>query len=155
MTVISRAAVEDAEEILGLQKLAYQSEAALYNDWTLPPLMQTIESLQEEFARTVVLKATTGDRIVGSVRAQYKDRVCAVGRLIVHPDWQRQGIGGRLLDAIEAQFDTAAQFELFTGSKSEGSIRLYQRHGYVITHTEPLSPSVSLVFLRKPGRSEA
>ncbi|HOZ48292.1 MAG TPA: GNAT family N-acetyltransferase [Candidatus Hydrogenedentes bacterium] len=153
MVVIREASLEDAEEILALQKLAYQSEARLYDDWTLPPLMQAIESLQEEFGRSIILKAAAGERIVGSVRAQCKDDVCAVGRLIVHPSFQRQGIGSRLLEAIEARCAAAAGFELFTGSKSVGNIRLYQRHGYVITRTQPLSANVSLVFMRKPGRT--
>lgn len=31
---IARASVSDAEEILSVQKLAYQSEAQLYGDWS-------------------------------------------------------------------------------------------------------------------------
>jgi hypothetical protein len=31
----------DYEEILDLQKLAYQSEAIIFNDFTIPPLTQT------------------------------------------------------------------------------------------------------------------
>ena len=42
------AVVDDAAEILALQKLAYASEAALYGDETLPPLMQSLEQLQAE-----------------------------------------------------------------------------------------------------------
>jgi hypothetical protein len=38
MTEISPAAVDDAEAILALQRLAYQSEAAIYDDFTIPPL---------------------------------------------------------------------------------------------------------------------
>lgn len=34
---ITQATVVDAENILALQKIAYQSEARIYNDWTLPP----------------------------------------------------------------------------------------------------------------------
>ena len=39
--------------ILALQKLAYESEARLYDDWKLPPLTQTLDSLQAEFASTL------------------------------------------------------------------------------------------------------
>jgi len=38
--LIEQANVVDAQEILALQKLAYQSEATIYNDYTLPPLME-------------------------------------------------------------------------------------------------------------------
>lgn len=154
MLSICRAEPQDAGEILELQKLAYQSEARLYNDWSLPPLTQTIESLIEEFGDSIILKADSNGRIVGSVRAQAACGVCLIGRLIVHPDFQSQGIGSQLLQAIEAEFPEVSKFELFTGSKSEANIRLYQRHGYTISRTQELSLAVLLVFLEKPGNIE-
>ena len=148
---ISLALTEDANEILTLQKLAYQSEAELYHDWTVPPLTQTIESLLSELNEMVILKATVGERLVGSVRAKLKGDTCVVGRLIVHPDYQHQGIGSELLRRIESKFPEADAFELFTGSLSVGNIRLYQRHGYAITRQEKLSDAVTIVFLVKPA----
>ena len=44
--MIERAKIEDAKEILDLQKLAYQSEAEIYNDYTIPPLTQTLEEME-------------------------------------------------------------------------------------------------------------
>lgn len=152
MVAISAASPVDAEAILALQKLAYQSEARLYNDWTLAPLTQTMDSLLGDFASSVVLKATSGDRIVGSVRARQNGDTCAIARLFVHPDLQRQGVGSELLRSIEARFREAARFELFTGSRSEGNIRLYQRHGYAITRTQKVSPTLSLVVLEKRAK---
>src|SRR5262245_26762029 len=80
---IDRAVADDAEETLELQKLAYQSEAHLYDDWNLPPLKQTLESLRSELASSIVLKALVADRLVGSVRARENRGTCHVGRLIV------------------------------------------------------------------------
>lgn len=68
MINIRHANVEDAEEILELQKLAYQSEAIIYNDWSIPPLTQTLEEIEEEFAENTFLKACDSDKIVGSVK---------------------------------------------------------------------------------------
>jgi ribosomal protein S18 acetylase RimI-like enzyme len=150
---IVRASPEDAEEILALQKLAYQSEARLYNDWSIPPLVQTQQSLQDEFAGTVFLKAMIGSRIAGSVRARTEDGLCRIGRLIVHPQYQRRGIGSRLMHEIEAAFPDAVRFELFTGSRSESNIRLYRKWGYTVSHTQPLSASVSLTFLEKLNKA--
>jgi len=152
MVTISAASTEDAEAILVLQKLAYQSEAKLYNDWSLPPLTQSIESLLEEFTNSIVLKATLGDRLVGSVRARQNGDTCLIGRLIVDPELQGQGIGSQLLRNIEARFNEVSRFELFTGSKSEANIRLYQRHGYTIARTQSLSQTVSIIFLEKRSK---
>jgi GNAT superfamily N-acetyltransferase len=145
----------DAEAIHALQILAYQSEARRYDDWSIPPLVETLASVREHIERHVVLKALADGRLVGSVRGVLTDGICEVGRLIVHPEAQRRGIGAGLLDAIEARVSGATAFELFTGDRSEGNLRLYARHGYVVTHTRPVSAAVSLVFLRKPAVADA
>lgn len=139
----------DAEEILTLQLLAYRSEAEFYDDWTIPPLTETIEQMRMDIDRQTVLKACAHGRIVGSVRARQSGDRCMIGRLIVHPEWQRRGIGSRLLREIESCFPETARFELFTGERSESTIRLYVRMGYRVTRREAQTPKVGLVFLEK------
>jgi hypothetical protein len=75
---IERAFSSDVEEILFLQKLSYRSEAEIYNDFSIEPLVQTIEQLKEQFATHVVLKAIVDKTIVGSVRANEKDGTCYI-----------------------------------------------------------------------------
>jgi GNAT superfamily N-acetyltransferase len=146
---VERATPDDAAGILELQKLAYESEAKLYDDWTLPPLTQRLESLREEFATSCVLKAMDADQLVGSVRAREKDHVCHVGRLVVQPRLQGRGVGTLLMRHIEAAFPDVRAFELFTGSRSTGNLRLYERLGYHRSREQTLSPAVTLVFLEK------
>ena len=147
--IIERANVEDAPEILELQKLAYQSEAAIYNDYTIPPLMQTLTEIEADFEKQVFLKVTIDERIIGSVRGYMGEETCFVGRLIVHPDFQNRGIGTRLLSEIEQTFSQAKRFELFTGNKSERNLYLYQRQGYKLFKTGTISEEAGLVFLEK------
>jgi len=146
---IIQANAEDAAELLELQKTAYQSEAKLYNDWTIPPLAQTLQEIETEFASMVFLKAMREGKIIGSVRAHISSGTCFVGRLIVHPDYQRKGIGTMLMERIEEVHSRSERFELFTGAKSAGNIRLYQRLGYRKCREEDLSPKVRLVFMEK------
>lgn len=146
---IARATPGDASEILALQKLAYQSEAELNDDWTIPPLTQTLPEIVSEIETKIFLKAVCEDRIIGSVRAALDSGTCQVGRLIVHPDYQRKGIGTRLMRRIEMAFSHAERFELFTGIKSSNNIRLYRKLGYREFREEDLSPKVRLVFMEK------
>jgi ribosomal protein S18 acetylase RimI-like enzyme len=151
---IERAVLDDAPAILALQKLAYESEARLYNDRNLPPLTQTLDSLRGEFTESLVLKCveeggTHGARLLGSVRARDFDGTCQIGRLIVAPELQGRGIGTRLMREIEARFAASTRFELFTGSRSEANIRLYERLGYSRCRKQSLSPSLTLVFMEK------
>jgi N-acetylglutamate synthase-like GNAT family acetyltransferase len=147
--IIERAKVEDAKEILALQKLAYQSEAAIYDDYTIPPLMQTLEEIKADFERQVFLKASVDGRIIGSVRAHVRQETCLIGRLIVHPDFQNQGIGARLMGEIEKAFSQAKRYELFTGHLSERNLHFYQKRGYKIFKREKITEDLTLVFLEK------
>jgi ribosomal protein S18 acetylase RimI-like enzyme len=152
-TSILPATVLDAPAILALQRLAFQSEASLYGDFSIPPLTQTLEELQAEFDRQTILKAVGNGMIVGSVRAQMQDTTtCAVGRLIVHPDRQGQGIGTRLMQEIEKYFPQSQRFELFTGHKSARNLRLYERLGYREFRRQAVSSNATLVFLEKENR---
>lgn len=146
---ITVASLDDGDKILQLQKLAYASEAELYQDWSLPPLTQTLASLAQEFSTSTILKAVINNNIVGSVRARYTDKTCHIGRLIVHPNFQKQGIGSALLQKIEQAFAQAKTYELFTGSKSESNIRFYLSQGYSISHTKTISDRLALTYLTK------
>lgn len=95
--IIETANKDDLREILALQKLAYQSEAELYDDHSIPPLTQTIDGIEADFGSYLFLKAIINGRIAGSVRAYMNQATCLVGRLIVHPNLQNQGIGTKLL----------------------------------------------------------
>ncbi len=147
--IIERATVADAAEILDLQKLAYISEAEIYKDYTIRPLMQTPEEIENDFENHVFLKAVRDGRIVGSVRARIHRETCLIGRLIVHPALQNRGIGTRLMKEIESAFENARRFQLFTGYKSERNIHLYQKLSYQVLRKERINENLELVYMEK------
>jgi N-acetylglutamate synthase-like GNAT family acetyltransferase len=147
--LIETANIRDAQAILDLQKLAYQSEAAIWNDYTIPPLMQSLEEMEQDFQKQTILKATLDGRIVGSVRAYTRDGTCYIGRLIVHPDYQNRGLGRQILKAIEDHFTEVDRYELFTGEKSERNLYFYQKLGYRIFRSEKLNDRVTIVYMEK------
>jgi len=138
----------DAAEVLRLQYAAYQSEAELYADFTIPPLLQTLDELLTEYRKGVVLKAVCGDEIVGSVRAYADGDTVYIGKLIVRPDHQGKGLGKRLLSAIENKL-SKKRFELFTGDKSERNLRLYEKAGYKRFKEETDESGITFVYLEK------
>jgi phosphoribosylanthranilate isomerase len=146
---IEPARVDDLGDILALQKLAYRSEAELYGDFSIPPLTQTPAEIRSEFGSLRFLKATANGRLVGSVRADNRDGTCRIGRLIVHPEWQNRGIGGRLLRGAEEMFPEADRFELYTGERSERNLHLYQKAGYREFKRQALNERITLIYLEK------
>ena len=110
---IRRASQEDAETILHLQVHAYLSEAEIYNDYSIPPLIQTLKEIKQEFSQQVFINALEEGEIVGCVRAYLEKGTAYIGRLMVKPDSQNKGIGTKLMQAIEEHFRMADRYELF------------------------------------------
>lgn len=149
--IIAAATIQDAEAILHLQRLAYQREATLYQDWSIPPLTESLQQLLAEFGQQCFLKACSAHSpaLVGSVRARLLDDTCSIGRLIVHPEFQRKGVGSALMQQVEQTFSQAGRFELFTGHRSKQNLTFYQRLGYVPFREQQLSDHVTLIYLQK------
>ena len=148
LVLIQCSELADLPEILDVQKLAFRSEAELYNNCCIPPMRQTVDDLAEELKTKVFLKAVVGNKIVGSVRAAEKDGICFIEKLSVHPDYQNRGIGYRLLESIRERFPGANAFELATGQKSVKNIRLYEKAGFRV-YKEETHSGVVMVFMRK------
>ncbi|WP_141576966.1 GNAT family N-acetyltransferase [Actinomadura sp. WMMA1423] len=150
--VIERAAPADAGELMTVQRAAYVSEAQLYGDPFISPLVESAEQLRKVLAGdAVVLKAVLDGRLVGAVRARFNERTCLVGRLVVVPDLQGRGIGRSLMTALEAEVAGRADAcVLFTGHLSEANVRLYRRLGYAETRRERVAAHLTLVHMRKP-----
>ena len=153
---IEQASLEDAEMILRLQIQAYLSEAEIYNDYSIPPLIQSINEIKQEFSQQMFLKAMqqeSGEHsdktmtIVGSVRAYLEKGTAYIGRLIVKPESQNKSVGIRLMQAIEQHFKMANRYELFTGHKSARNLHLYRKLGYREFKRIPVNDSLTMVFL--------
>ena len=147
--MILKAESGDLEQILELQYLAYQSEAALLNDYSIPPLKQTMEEVKQEYSHSIFLKAADEKgNIIGSVRACIDNSTAYIGKLIVLPERQGQGIGTELLHAIERQC-AVARYELYTSNKSIRNIQLYERLGYVRFREQNHANGLTLVYMEK------
>ena len=146
---ITKAEKSDLTQILKLQYLAYQSEAKLYNDYSIPPLKQTLEELHQEYEKSLILKATDeSGEIIGSVRAYTDNGTAYIGRVIVHTNRQGQGIGTKLINTVERE-SSATRYELFTGSKSAKNLRLYEYLGYKRFREQEVANGLILVYLEK------
>ena len=149
MSKIIKAEYGDLKQILELQYLAYQSEAALFGSKDIPPLKETLDELQEQYKNGIVLKLITDDgTIIGSVRAYEKDGTAYIGKLMVHPDHRCHGFGSSLLTEIEKYFP-GKRYELFTSTRSVDNIRLYEKMGYVIFDRKQIDEELVFVYMEK------
>jgi ribosomal protein S18 acetylase RimI-like enzyme len=133
-----------------LQKLAYLSEAKLLNNYSIQPLTQTLNELEKEFDKNIILKLVDDKsyEIIGSIRAYEDNNRVYIGKLIVHPDYQNKGYGVNLLKTIETFYKNKT-FELFTSSKSEKNLKLYIKNGYKEYKRQKVSEDLEFVFMEK------
>lgn len=145
----TEATIKDAQEILDLQIKAYQSEAEIYNDYSIPPLTQSYNEIVEDFKNSHFYIIKDNDKIIGSIKATICDKSVYIGRLIVSPEKQGQGIGSYLLSSVEEKFQNIGRFELFTGHLSSRNLTMYKNRGYKEFKREKLSENSELIFLEK------
>ena len=143
------ARLADAPAILALQKLAFEPEARACQVWEIPPLQETVDGIREHIRMATVLKATDGERLLGSVRGVVTGDTCLIRVLAVAPDAQGRGLGARLLGAIEAAHPEVRRFELTTNMIMVGNVRFYLRHGYEVVEQVQHAPTIRLAFMRK------
>jgi GNAT superfamily N-acetyltransferase len=146
---IVEAKLIDLAQILELQKMCYNETGFRYNDFNIPPLVQTLQQLENEFNQSLILISTELSGIIGSIRAFQKDETCYIGRVIVHPNHQNKGIGSKLMASIESKFPNVKRFELFTGSRDEKNLYLYNKLGYKQFKQEEIRKDFAMVYLEK------
>ena len=143
--------IDDAGEVLTLQRAAFVQEALIYDAVDMPPLTQTLDEVRGELEDNLGCVALDGERMVGCVRARIDGDLLLIGRIAIAPDQQGSGLGTALLGAVEERGRDAGATtaELFTGSLSEANLRLYEREGYEESERVPGDDGTAQVFLRK------
>ena len=149
MTTILRAEPADAEAILGIQKRAFAAEAQAVQDWSIPPMAETLASVLEHIRSACVFKAVDGDRVIGSIRGVLSGGVCSIHRLSVDEAYRGRGLGSALLTAVEQAHPAATGFALTTNAAMEENVRFYLRHGYRVEARVRYAETITLVEMSK------
>lgn len=148
--MIEIASIEDLSEILELQKIAFKPEAIVNGDLEIPPLTQSLDEIKSDYNNGIVFyKYTMDEKIVGSVRTRIdENHNCHIGRLVVHPLYQKKGIGKELMYKAENDNSECEEFLLFTGEKSIYVINFYKSLDYEVSFREDVG-SHYLVHMKK------
>ena len=145
--------LDDGPALLAMQMSAFEPEALASRTREIPPLQETVAGIREHIRTATVLKATDGERLLGSIRGIVSAGTCLIRVLVVAPEAQGRGLGARLLKAIEDAHPQVERFELTTNMVMVGNVRFYLRHGYDIVEQVQHSPTIRLAFMRKIARA--
>lgn len=117
--MITHALPEHAERISELDGLLFPAES--FNEHTV---------LKEIEAGTGLVYLSE-EKIVGYALTRKQEDLVDLTRIGIHPDFQRQGIGELLLQAVIALADPR-DVMLFVRKKNMPAIRLYQKNGFQV-----------------------
>jgi tRNA (guanine37-N1)-methyltransferase len=139
--VLTPAVPADAGEVLTLQRACWLQEQQANPGVEIPALHESLDDVRRWLTEWTVLTLRRDGRLVGAARARSEEEDWEVGRLMVAPDLQGQGLGRLLLEAVESAAPPGARScVLFTGAGSTDNLRLYKRAGYRLRGEEPGIP---------------
>ncbi len=149
---VSDAAV--ARRLLAVQIPAYRIEAELIGFYDIPPLRDTVATLQA--SGETFFGYYLADELVGAISYKREGETVDIHRLIVSPAHFRKGIASALLRyLLEAEAEAGAtRFVVSTGDKNTPAKELYIRHGFTEVGRVEVAPGVNLASFVKEKERE-
>ena len=144
--IIRKAEPSEAETIAAITDAAYTKYISRIGRKPRP----MTENYHQVVAEHPVWVLTLVERAVGVLVLIPEPEAMLIYSMAVAPDYQRRGLGRRLLDFAEEQALDAgyARIRLYTNERMGENIALYQRLGYQETGREPVG-GTALVHMAK------
>lgn len=140
------------KQILSVQIPAYMVEANLIGFYDIPPLKDTVQSVQncgETFYGFFDQGSLTG---VISYRRQ--GEILNIIRMVIHPDHFRKGIARALLIHIQTVEKDVKTIIVCTGAQNTPAKELYLRDGFVCVGDMEVEPGVAITKFEKRSTQE-
>ena len=145
----------DAGELLTLQLACWVAEQRANPGVVIHAQNESLEDVRRWLDQWTVIVRRRGGRLIAAARGRVERHgehagAWDVGRLMVAPDLQGQGLGRDMLARIEAAApgDVSA-YVLFTGAGSVDNIRMYKKAGYRLRGEAPGEPGAVLLTKRR------
>ena len=146
---IEIATIQDVPEILELQYKAFRPVAESLNWLDAPNLTETVEHARGEFPKYTTLKMLSDDgKIIGSVRGCIEDSSLYISRLMVLPEFQKNGYGRILLREIQSILPHNRAWLDTSGDVPE-TVSFYEREGFRTFESKRFENGVSWIFMEK------
>lgn len=129
-----------------MQLSAYMVEAELINYTDIPPLKDTIQTLQQ--CAETFYGYYDNQELSGFISYKLAEKVIDIHRLVVHPKHFRKGIAQALITFLENTIKANA-VKVSTASKNIPAINLYVKHGFQLVKVDMVNDQLSLSFFYK------
>ncbi len=131
-----------------MQHAAYRQEAALVGAAKLPPLQDTVASLQRSEEAFYGFYSADGE-LTGAVSVKDADGRMTICRMMVDPAYFRQGIASALLHYLTGEAFPGRTWVVNAELRNVPAIRLYEQSGFERTEVWQPSPGLTIARMRK------
>ncbi|MDN4494454.1 GNAT family N-acetyltransferase [Ureibacillus aquaedulcis] len=137
---------KNAEAVLNIQIPSYRIEAELIGSFDIPPLKDTVQTLQ--ICGEMFFGYYENDELCGVISIKADGVEVDIHRLIVHPDHFRKGIAQSLLNFIEKEYKVET-IKVATGSQNTPAVHLYKKNGFQKLKEIIVNERLSLTLFEK------
>jgi ribosomal protein S18 acetylase RimI-like enzyme len=143
---------ELALKVHKLQKLSYAVEALLIGSFDIPPLLETLEDLQN--SGETFYGFFKEDILAGVIAYKADEEILDIYRVMVHPDYFRQGIARAMLEFVEKQFLETPETQcpriiVATGSLNTPAKGLYESLGFKVSSEHEVEAGLKITTFEK------
>lgn len=137
---------KNAKKVLNIQIPSYKVEAEIIGSYEIPPLKDTINTLQQ--CGETFFGYYLNEELCGAISIKVENERVDIHRLIVHPSHFRKGIAQRLLNFLESNLDFST-IKVATGSKNNPAVSFYKKNGFENIKEVTVNEQLSLTFFEK------
>lgn len=148
--MIEKLAIEHADmakKVLDVQIPAYLVEAELIQFHEIPPLKDTVSSLQQ-CGESFYGYFAQGE-LAGAISYTRDGALLDIHRMIVHPDHFRKGIAQALLSHVQQTETGVEKIVVSTGAANTPAKNLYEKNGFTVCGEIEIAPGVCLTLFEK------
>lgn len=148
---LKKAAAEDAEELLALQKEVFLPLYQKYRDHETSPVTQTLERFLKRFQIGDYYKIFFESQLAGSVFVyQKKPGLMRLHIINILEKYQNKGLAQKIMARLELMYPEADEWELDTILTEERNRYLYEKMGYKqYGERKKINDSMTLISYRK------